>query len=47
MNLLEQLKSIGRNLASLGQAKLALLAGAGVVTVGLVLAAAFFVNKPA
>ncbi|MDR6754839.1 flagellar M-ring protein FliF [Mycoplana sp. BE70] len=47
MNLLEQLKSIGKNLASLGQTKLALLAGAGVVTVGLVLAAAFFVNKPA
>lgn len=47
MNLLEQLKSMGKNLASLGQAKLALLAGAGVVTLGLVLAAAFFVNKPA
>lgn len=47
MNLLEQLKSIGKNLASLGQTKLALLVGAGVVTVGLVLAAAFFVNKPA
>ncbi|MFD1328402.1 flagellar basal-body MS-ring/collar protein FliF [Mycoplana ramosa] len=47
MNLLEQLKSIGKNLASLGQTKLALLAGAGVVTLGLVLAAAFFVNKPA
>lgn len=47
MNLLEQLKSVGKNLASLGQPKLALLAGAGVVTLGLVLAAAFFVNKPA
>ncbi len=47
MNLLEQLKSMGKNLASLGQAKLALLAEAGVVTLGLVLAAAFFVNKPA
>ena len=47
MNLLEQLKSMARNLASLGQAKLAILAGAGVVTVGLVLAAALFVNKPA
>ncbi len=47
MNLLEQLKGMARNLASLGQAKLAILAGAGVVTVGLVLAAALFVNKPA
>ncbi len=47
MNLLEQLKSTGKNLASLGQAKLALMAGAGVVTLGLVLAAAIFVNKPA
>ncbi|NVP54957.1 flagellar basal-body MS-ring/collar protein FliF [Mycoplana rhizolycopersici] len=47
MNLLDQLKSIGKNLASLGQAKLALMAGAGVVTLGLVLAAAIFVNKPA
>lgn len=46
MNLLEQLKSMGKNLAALGQAKLAILAGAGVVTVGLVLAAALFVNKP-
>lgn len=47
MNLLDQLKSIGKNLASLGQAKLALMAGAGVVTLGMVLAAAIFVNKPA
>ena len=47
MNLLEQLKSIFNNLASLGQAKLAMLAGAAVVTIGMVLAAALYVNKPA
>ena len=46
MNLLEQLKSIFNNLASLGQAKLAMLAGAAVVTIGMVLAAAVYVNKP-
>ena len=46
MNLLEQLKSVFKNLASLGQGKLVMLAGAGVVTVGMVLAAALFLNKP-
>ncbi|WP_337183261.1 flagellar basal-body MS-ring/collar protein FliF [Shinella sp.] len=47
MNLLEQLTKVYRNLASLGQAKLAMLAGAAVVSVGLVLAAGILVNKPA
>ncbi|MCF3641739.1 flagellar M-ring protein FliF [Rhizobium sp. TRM95111] len=47
MNLLEQLKSIFNNLASLGHAKLAMLAGAAIVTIGMVLGAAFYVNKPA
>lgn len=47
MSLLDQFASVGKNLAGLGQAKLAALAGVGVVAVGLVLGAAFFVNKPA
>ncbi|MDX3926401.1 MAG: flagellar basal-body MS-ring/collar protein FliF [Shinella sp.] len=47
MNLLDQFTNVFKNLASLGQAKLAMLAGVGVVSLGLVLAAAFFVNKPA
>lgn len=47
MNLLEQLTKVYKNLASLGQAKLAMLAGAAVVSIGLVLAAGIMVNKPA
>lgn len=47
MNLLEQLTNVYKNLASLGQAKLAMLAGAGIVSIGLVLAAGLYVNKPA
>ncbi|QRM54213.1 flagellar basal-body MS-ring/collar protein FliF [Sinorhizobium sp. BG8] len=46
MNLLEQLKNVFNNLASLGQAKIAMLAGAGIVSIGLVLAAGLYVNKP-
>ncbi len=47
MNLLEQLTKVYKNLASLGQAKLAMLAGAAILSVGLVLAAGIMVNKPA
>lgn len=47
MNLLEQLTKVYKNLASLGQAKLAMLAGAAIVSIGLVLAAGIMVNKPA
>ena len=47
MNLLEQLTKVYKNLASLGQAKLAMLAGAAIVSIGLVLAAGILVNKPA
>jgi len=46
MNLLEQLTKVYKNLASPGQAKLAMLAGAAVVSIGLVLAAGMLVNKP-
>lgn len=47
MNLLEQLSSVTKNLKSLGQGKLVALAAAALVTVGLVLAAGLYVNKPA
>ncbi|MGR6432043.1 flagellar basal-body MS-ring/collar protein FliF [Rhizobium sp. PAMB 3182] len=47
MNLLNQLPQVLRNLASLGKARLFALAGIGIVSLALVLAAAFFVNKPA
>ena len=47
MNLLEQLTKVYKNLASLGHAKLAMLAGAAILSVGLVLAAGIMVNKPA
>ena len=47
MNLSEQLTNVYNNLASLGRTKLAMLAGAAVVSIGLVLAAGILVNKPA
>ena len=39
MNLLDQLSTVTKNLASLGQGKLIALVAAGVVAVGIVLAA--------
>ncbi len=47
MTLLDQLSSVAKNLKSLGQGKLIALASAGLVAVGLVLAAGLYVNKPA
>jgi flagellar M-ring protein FliF len=47
MNLLNQLLQVSKNLAGLGQAKLMALIGVGVVSIGLILFAAFYVNKPA
>ncbi len=47
MNLLNQLTQVLRNLSSLGQTKLLALAGVGIVSVAIILAAAVFVNKPA
>src|SRR4029079_916723 len=47
MNLLNQLVQIFRNFSSLGRNRLLALAGVGVVSVVLILAAAFLVNKPA
>lgn len=47
MNLLNQSLQVFKNLASLGQTRLLAMAGVGVVSIALVLAAAIFVNKPA
>lgn len=47
MNLLAQFQQIGRNITSLGQTKLLALAGVGIVSMAMVIAAAMFVNKPA
>ncbi|QFY59056.1 flagellar M-ring protein FliF [Rhizobium grahamii] len=47
MNLLNQLLQVFKNFSSLGRNKLLALAGVGVVSVALILAAALLVNKPA
>ncbi len=47
MNLLNQLIQVAKNLAGLGQAKLLTLIGVGVLSIGLILFAAVYVNKPA
>ncbi|MGE7370776.1 flagellar basal-body MS-ring/collar protein FliF [Neorhizobium sp. NPDC001467] len=47
MNLLAQFQQIGKNITSLGQTKLLALAGVGIVSMAIVIAAAMFVNKPA
>ena len=47
MNLLNQLLQVTKNLANLGQAKLIALIGVGVLSIALVLFAAFYINKPA
>lgn len=46
MTLLEQFSAFGKNLLGLGQAKLAALAGVGILSVGLIIGAALYVNKP-
>ncbi|WP_394690792.1 flagellar basal-body MS-ring/collar protein FliF [Hoeflea sp.] len=47
MSLLNQLSQIGKNLASLGQARMLALGGIGAASVALIIAAALFLNKPA
>ncbi len=47
MNLLNQLLPIFKNFAALGRTRLYALIGVGVLSMAIVLAAAFFVNKPA
>ena len=47
MNLLNQLVQVTKNLGSLGRTRLLALAGVGVLSMAIILAAALFVNKPA
>lgn len=47
MNLLNQVPQVFRNIAALGQTRLLLLGGVGIVSMVLVIAAAVYVNKPA
>ncbi len=47
MNLLNQLVQVIKNLGSLGRTRLLALAGVGVLSIAIILAAALFVNKPA
>ncbi|MEX2696054.1 flagellar basal-body MS-ring/collar protein FliF [Rhizobium mongolense] len=47
MNLLNQLVQLIKNLGSLGRTRLLALAGVGVFSIAIILAAALFVNKPA
>lgn len=47
MNLLAQFSQIFKNLANLGQTRLVALAGVGILSIAIVLAAALYVNKPA
>jgi flagellar M-ring protein FliF len=46
MNLLAQFPQILKNLSSLGQTKLLTMAGVGMVSMAIVIAAALYVNKP-
>ncbi|AKI02173.1 flagellar basal-body M-ring protein/flagellar hook-basal body protein FliF [Hoeflea sp. IMCC20628] len=46
MSLLNQLSQLTKNLSGLGQARLMALAGVGVMSVILIIAAAVFLNKP-
>lgn len=46
MNLLAQLQQIGKNITSLGQTKLLALAGVGILSMAIVIAAGMLVNKP-
>jgi flagellar M-ring protein FliF len=46
MNLLAQFPQILKNLGSLGQTKLLTMAGVGMVSMAIVIAAALYVNKP-
>ena len=47
MNLLNQLPQIFKNFAALGQTRLLVLGGVGVLSMAIILAAALYVNKPA
>lgn len=46
MNLLNQLPQVFRNFSSLGQTRMMVLAGVGILSMAIILGAALFVNKP-
>lgn len=47
MNLLNQFPQVLKNFASLGQTRLLVLGGVGILSMAIILAAALYVNKPA
>ncbi|QLF69343.1 flagellar M-ring protein FliF [Peteryoungia desertarenae] len=47
MNLLDQLVQVFKNLGAMGQTKLMAMAGVTIISFALILAGAFYVNKPA
>ncbi len=47
MNLLNQFPQVLKNIAALGQTRLLVLGGVGVLSMAIILAAALYVNKPA
>ncbi|MCL6652416.1 flagellar basal-body MS-ring/collar protein FliF [Agrobacterium rubi] len=47
MNLLNQFPQVFKNFAALGQTRLLMLGGVGVLSMAIILAAALYVNKPA
>jgi flagellar M-ring protein FliF len=47
MNLLNQIPQVLKNVAALGQTRLLMLGGVGVVSMAIILAAALYVNRPA
>ncbi len=46
MNLLNQIPQVLKNVAALGQTRLLMLGGVGVVSMAIILAAALYVNRP-
>lgn len=47
MNLLNQIPQVLKNVAALGQTRLLMLGGVGVLSMAVILAAALYVNRPA
>lgn len=47
MNLLNQIPQVLKNFAALGQTRLLMLGGVGVLSMAVILAAALYVNRPA
>lgn len=47
INLLNQIPQVLKNVAALGQTRLLMLGGVGVLSMAIILAAALYVNRPA